>query len=281
MIKLQRMTPSVYYQQSRDFQFIGRLYDLLLNYSKTNSDTIYNLPLAVNSNKKLIDLLSLTLGFKSKHNYNIAQLTAMCSTFATILKNKGTKSAIKLACNTLLHAEGITEETVVEVSEDDPTNITIFVPNTLSDLNLLNDLFNYILPAGIKCSVIREAHSAQYAATNISFTNDWLYVLYSLASLSILIISGFHWNIPLCLTGTIVFPRLVFSSTTGIEYSFASSSSDITFDEYPNAATSPLQIAKVLFEKDRACCGLWVESNIANLSSASWHTCSKTLIWFP
>ena len=40
MIKLQELTPSVYYEQSRDFQFIGRLYDIVLNYIKTNADNL-------------------------------------------------------------------------------------------------------------------------------------------------------------------------------------------------------------------------------------------------
>ena len=40
MIKLQDMTPDVYYNQSRDFQFIGRLYDIVLNSVKTNADLI-------------------------------------------------------------------------------------------------------------------------------------------------------------------------------------------------------------------------------------------------
>ena len=40
-------------------------------------------------NNKLIDLLTMTLGFRSKHNYSTKQLVALCSIFPTILKNKG------------------------------------------------------------------------------------------------------------------------------------------------------------------------------------------------
>ena len=46
MIKLQDYTPEVYYKQSRDFQFLGRLYDVILNAVKTNSDMIYAVPSA-------------------------------------------------------------------------------------------------------------------------------------------------------------------------------------------------------------------------------------------
>ena len=45
MIKLQNYTPEIYYKESRDFQFIGRLYDLVLNSIKTEVDLLYYLPL--------------------------------------------------------------------------------------------------------------------------------------------------------------------------------------------------------------------------------------------
>ena len=69
MIRLQDLTPAVYYDQSRDFQFIGRLYDLVLNYSKTNAANLYNLPIGENMDEQLLNLLALTLGFKPTKNY--------------------------------------------------------------------------------------------------------------------------------------------------------------------------------------------------------------------
>ena len=105
MIKLQNYTPEVYYNHSRDFQFIGRLYDIVLNSIKTNADLLYNLRNNVNFNSKLVDLLTLTLGFKSKHQYNTKQLVALCSICPTILKNKGNIKAVQLAGQALLNAE--------------------------------------------------------------------------------------------------------------------------------------------------------------------------------
>ena len=71
MIKLQNLTPDVYSSQSRDFQLLERLFDIVLNYVKTNSDNLYTLPLSDNTDEHLIDLMTLTLGFKSRHHYNI------------------------------------------------------------------------------------------------------------------------------------------------------------------------------------------------------------------
>jgi len=170
MIKLQELTPKVYYEHSRDFQLIGRLYDLVLNYTKTQADTIYNLPFSDNFNTKLIDLMTMTLGFKSKHNYNLNQLRALCSAFVEILRNKGTKYAINLACNVITNAEGVTENIVAEVYEEE-YRVDFFVPETLSDVNLLKDLMTYILPAGMTFNIIRSVMKQASSATEITYVD--------------------------------------------------------------------------------------------------------------
>ena len=53
MIKLRNLTPDVYYNESRDFQFIGRLFDVVLNSVKTEADLLYNVPLNDDSNEKM------------------------------------------------------------------------------------------------------------------------------------------------------------------------------------------------------------------------------------
>ena len=159
MIKLQEYTPEVYYKQSRDFQFLGRLYDLVLNSVKTNADMIYDIPSSDAAGSKMIDLLTLTLGFKARHNYNVKQLAAICSILPTVLKNKGTLGAIKMACQALLNAEGITDSAEVlanwEVEPENIFKLVIYIPPALSDLSLLLDLLSYILPAGISCEIYR------------------------------------------------------------------------------------------------------------------------------
>jgi len=176
MIKIQDLVPDIYYNHSRDFQFIGRLYDVVLNSIKTNSDLVYNVPLSDNSDSRLVDLMALTLGFKSKHRYNIKQLTAMCSIFMSILRQKGTLNAIDTACKALLTAEGITEDAFIEkeTGENGETIVTIFVPQELTDLNLLKDLLTYILPAGCSCNIIRELRGKFETKTDFAFSQNVL-----------------------------------------------------------------------------------------------------------
>ena len=171
LIKFQDLTPEVYYKRSRDFQYIGRLFDLVLNNAKMNTDIISSLPLNPDMDPRLLDLLALTLGFKSKHEYNTKQLAALCSIFPFVLRNKGSKLAIETACNALLNAEGITKEASVEVSNQ---TVSIFLPSELSDLNLLKDLLNYILPAGMSCSIVREATLVPPSSTTSVSYNDYV-----------------------------------------------------------------------------------------------------------
>ena len=171
MIKLENLTPEVYYKQSRDFQFIGRLYDLVLNSVKTNSDLLYSLPISDNSSDELLDLMAMTLGFKAKHNYNTNQLRAICASLPKIMKNKGNVQAVILACQALLNSEGITHPLDYEVSKDS-LNLDLFIPQDLTDINLLTDLLDYILPAGMLCNITREFRLHSEAQTLIGIRSE-------------------------------------------------------------------------------------------------------------
>ena len=178
MIKLQELTPSIYYEQSRDFQFIGRLYDIVLNYVKTNADNLYTLPIGKNMDEKLLNLLAFTLGFQSKHHYNSKQLLAICSVLPLILKHKGSLNAILIAVNSILYAEGINQALDYEFKDN---NLVLYLSPDLSDLTLLKDIMIYILPAGIGCDMIKEIQSVNKIETVLT-TKDEVTVYKDVAS---------------------------------------------------------------------------------------------------
>ena len=64
------MVPEVYYNKSRDFQVLGRAYDIISNYMKMNSDLVRDNTISINNKAMIIDLICSTLGFKAKHEYN-------------------------------------------------------------------------------------------------------------------------------------------------------------------------------------------------------------------
>lgn len=172
MIKLQNLTPEIYYKESRDFQLLGRLFDLVLNAVKTDTDLLYNLPLSTNSDEKLLELLALTLGFKPKHQYNARNLKAVCSVFSEILRNKGSIKAIKIACEALFNSMDISQQLDYDFTkENDNTELNLYIAQDFGDITLLNDLLSYVLPAGMSCNIIREFHILTDSNTNIGISD--------------------------------------------------------------------------------------------------------------
>ena len=169
MINIKDQIPSIYYDASRDFQILGHLYEVVLNYSKTNADMLYLLPDGIKTDTRATELLAMTLGFKLKRNYDKEQLAALVSILPQLLKIKGTIRAVELAGNALIKAAGI------DGSFDSTLNnhiLTIKIPQELSDITLFMDLLPYILPFGIRVSVIRttvipQAVSMDFGATSV------------------------------------------------------------------------------------------------------------------
>jgi hypothetical protein len=170
MIRLQDLTPAIYYEQSRDFQFIGRLYDLVLNYIKTNAVNLYNLPSGKDMDEQLLNLLALTLGFKPTRKYNSKQLRAICSVLPTVLKHKGSIQALVLATNALLAAEGVRQP--LDYTMHPREGITLYVAQELEDLNLFTDLLDYLLPAGLSCSIVKESQVVSKVETILGVTDE-------------------------------------------------------------------------------------------------------------
>jgi hypothetical protein len=170
MIKLQDLTPAIYYSQSRDFQFIGRLYDVVLNSVKTNAANLYNLPVGQNMDEQLLNLLAMTLGFKTSKQYNSKHLLAICSVLPTILKHKGSIQALVLAVNALLTAEGVKQ--ALDYTLVPKQGLTLYVAQELADLTLLTDLLDYLLPAGLSCMIVKESQVVKKAQTELEFASD-------------------------------------------------------------------------------------------------------------
>ena len=171
MIKIQNLTPQIYYNQSRDFQFIGRLYDLVLNYVKTNSDTLYYLPLDNNVNEQTLSLLATTLGFKMRHTYDSRQLVALCSVLPKVLKYKGSLKAILIAAQAILSSNGIKQQLDYTIEENN-TKLVLYVSSYLTNLNLLYDLLDYILPAGMSFAIVQELRETIDLSTEFSVESE-------------------------------------------------------------------------------------------------------------
>lgn len=150
MINFYNQVPSIYNSASRDFQYLSWLINVVLNSVKHNVDDIYDLP-NTKADPRLTELLAMTLGFKVKRNYNQKQLEALINVIPSILKYKGSKKAIELACLALIKASGA--QGITEITETNNC-VEIQLPETLVDTILLRDLLPYILPAGMTVRIV-------------------------------------------------------------------------------------------------------------------------------
>lgn len=182
MISTKRNTPEIYYNESRDFQALGRTFDLIFNYLKTATDTIKNNPISKNSDIRLIDLATRTLGFESKRTYDVNDLNALCNGFKSTLMKKGSKQAIEDCVKILLKSQNIDKDFTVNIinKTETPTTsggsivyhreVEIYVPSEIKDIALLEDILDYVLPTGYTYNIIE---------SNVFNNNNWGVELYS------------------------------------------------------------------------------------------------------
>lgn len=154
-MKVEKLIPEVYYSQSRDFSYIGRLFEIIFNYMKTGADCVGISSNSDNIDATQIELIALTLGFESKHTYPTRDLIYIISSFSHLIKKKGTKEAINHAIKLLMNSQKIKmnllddEDFVTFDDISDNYTLSIKLPSQMTDTILLEDLFDYILPAGV------------------------------------------------------------------------------------------------------------------------------------
>lgn len=149
-MKIDRLVPEVYYKESRDFSYIGRLFEIVCNYMKTQADLV-GVPLQSEYiNADLIELAAKTVGFETKHTYINKDLLALVNNFADIIKEKGSIASVEKAVRLLsrCHNLKISSLGAVTINKEDPYKLNILLPYGTSDVVLLEDLLNYILPTG-------------------------------------------------------------------------------------------------------------------------------------
>lgn len=153
MIRVQDSVPSVYYDSSRDFQYIGHLFDLVLNAIKTDADLLFNLPFSTNSDDQLLDLMAYTLGLRlSKEKYTSAQLRSICSVAVKMMRAKGSLKAVSLLCTALLRADSVSGSFSTEVSNNG-TELIVYITNMSTCKDILHEILPYIVPAGMVFNV--------------------------------------------------------------------------------------------------------------------------------
>lgn len=143
MIRTETQVPSNYYARSRDFQLLGRLFDLVANSSKNYADCVANF-----TDGRFASLMARTVGFCGDRKYDAQDLTSLYRSFKSILRKKGTKSAIEDCVELLMHSQNVSSGYELNCDSDDCAVTINLYDGSLQDISLLEDMLDYVLPAG-------------------------------------------------------------------------------------------------------------------------------------
>lgn len=171
IIRLQEMTPQIYTEESRDFQLLTRLYDSVFNGMKFDTDSITSLINTKECRTNILQLLQTKLGFFTERKIDDEKLRSILECFPILVRNKGSLKAIKEALYLFLRMYSVSSDMEVyylktpfsepfseevpcilangKYPENNSLIIRIHSFQTKPDISVLEELFRYILPAGI------------------------------------------------------------------------------------------------------------------------------------
>lgn len=154
MIDVVKQTPIEYSIQSRDYQKLARIYTVLYNLSKMYIDDMK--VWETNIDNKLTTLRSKTLNFDPKHAWNLDDLDAAISCFKYVMRRKGTIQALSFCLTILLRMRKMSgiiseERGTIEVEGN---KVIVKIPQQLASAGVVEDLIEYLLPAGMTYRII-------------------------------------------------------------------------------------------------------------------------------
>ena len=176
MFSLQDNVPSVYMEESRDFQLLLRLIDLTNRGIKFDIDSMISLTNPMKIKSEFLNLYATKVGFFPKRSIDENTLRYILSAFPYIIKNKGNKQGIQQAVATILKAEkhplAVEDiDVVIKTMEDNNPvyTIIIYVPIELTYNKVaLEELLAYVIPTGFDVVIITATRTDEITIAEIT-----------------------------------------------------------------------------------------------------------------
>lgn len=167
MVRTETQVPSNYYTRSRDFQLLGRIFDLSMNSSKDFADSVLGCADGSALDGRMLPLLAKTVGFDCRDGHAASDLLMACRGFKSILRRKGSEQAIVDCVSLLMRSQNVDstfDVTIINKRSETGADgkdvsvpvyeVRVMVPKELNDIALLEDLLDYVLPAGYVLNII-------------------------------------------------------------------------------------------------------------------------------
>lgn len=160
MFRVQDNVPEVYINESRDFQILARLSDVLFSGMKYDIDSMVNILDAALARDTMLELMCTKIGFFPRIHIDANVLKYIIASFPYIIKYKGTRRGVEWAVNAILKAENnpdaigrpIITITGAEVTDGSGSQVpyTVYIYSTIQIYNkaALKEVLRYVLPAG-------------------------------------------------------------------------------------------------------------------------------------
>ena len=177
MFRVQDNLPEVYINESRDFQLISRLYDVLFSGVKYDIDSMVNVLDATLTKDTMLQLMCSKVGFFPRFEIDAQVLKYIIASFPFIVKNKGNKRGIEYAINAILKAENnpsaigkpyIVINNNVEEGYRKPYTVYIYTTVTIYNKVALDEVMRYVLPIGSTYQIL--AYNKLYSGVPTKIT---------------------------------------------------------------------------------------------------------------
>ena len=146
MFLVENNVPDVYVNESRDFQLVSRLYDLIFQSTRFSIDSMDHISDTAKCNESLLDLIGSKVGFFTSLKLTDKTHRKVLAAFPHIMRYKGSKEGILLILNLFMH---ITNAKLTMRENEDTSIITIVFHDYILNIDLLKELIEYIRPVGL------------------------------------------------------------------------------------------------------------------------------------
>lgn len=147
MFRVENNVPDVYVNESRDFQLISRLYDLVFQSTRFSIDSMSKISDTIRCNDNLLPLIATKVGFFTDLNLTSKSDRMILSAFPYILKYKGSLKSVELTAN--LFGRIVNSHVDVRQDPEDKNHIILNFDKFSPNIDILYALLNYIRPTGI------------------------------------------------------------------------------------------------------------------------------------
>lgn len=181
-VSIKKSVPEIYVKESRDFQLLCDLFDLVNSGVKFDIDTITHLSDTQLCRDSMLRFLQEKLGLSFRNSVTDETLRRILKCFPFIIRNKGTRRGIAEMVSLFLnivYSDG-SYEIVIENTNDNSNLETMGLGNyviaiitsvedaCLKELDILDDLLKYVIPTGYKIDYSLNMGVVPFKSTTLS-----------------------------------------------------------------------------------------------------------------